>query len=184
MHLLQNRLGKYEFIDLYRHEFPVEMMCKVLAVSRNTYYTWKRHGVSKRVGNKKESLKEGIRKVFEGSRGIYGSYRIAVVLNRQGNKVSRSYVARLMQQMGLRSMISKKFISTTDSRHDNPVAENLLDRKFFTSQIGLAWVSDITYVRLKDQWAYLTVMIDLADRAIVGWSLSDDMTAENTVVKA
>jgi len=89
-----------------------------------------------------------------------------------------------MQQMGIRSRTCKKFIATTDSSHENPVAKNLLDRNFNPSQPGKAWVSDITYVRLKDRWVYLTVILDLADRAVIGWSLSDDMTAEYTVVAA
>jgi len=89
-----------------------------------------------------------------------------------------------MQEMGIKSRTRKKFVATTDSTHNNPVADNVLDRDFEASELGKAWVSDITYVRLKDHWAYLTVMLDLADRAVVGWSLSCDMTAEHTVVAA
>jgi len=73
-----------------------------------------------------------------------------------------------MQQMNIRSRTRKKFIATTDSNHENPVAENVLDRNFSPSQLGKAWVSDITYVRLKDHWVYLTIMLDLADRSVVG----------------
>ena len=86
--------------------------------------------------------------------------------------------------MGIRSRIRKKFVTTTDSRHSNPVAENVLDRNFSTDILGKLWVSDITYIKLNNHWIYLTAIIDLADRAVVGWSLSEDMTTENTVIKA
>ena len=107
-----------------------------------------------------------------------------VELGKRGKVLSRAYIGRLMQEMGIRSRRSRKFVATTDSKHDRPIAPNTLDRDFKTEQLGKVWVSDITYVRLPDGWAYLTTMIDLADRAVVGWSLSRDMTAENTVVRA
>lgn len=159
-------------------------MCKVLRVSRNAYYYWRRRQSATQPESRKQTLKRKIKNVFNESRQIYGSYKITKELNKMGISISRSYVGRLMQQMGIRSRTCKKFIATTDSSHNNPVADNILDRDFKPSQLGKAWASDITYVRLKDHWAYLTVMLDLADRAVVGWSLSCDMTAENTVVAA
>ena len=159
-------------------------MCKVLKVSRNAYYAWRRHREPEVAESHKDILKKHIMEVFEESRQIYGSYKIRIELNKRGISISRPYVARLMQEMGIRSRTRKKFVATTDSRHQNPVAKNLLDRNFDVCELGKAWVSDITYIRLKDKWAYLTIMLDLADRAIVGWSLSPDMTAENTVVSA
>lgn len=86
--------------------------------------------------------------------------------------------------MGLKSVLKRKFIATTDSNHKYPIAQNLLDRKFDSSRIGEKWVSDITYIRVGNQWNYLTTILDLADRKIVGWALSEDMTLENTVYKA
>lgn len=159
-------------------------MCKVLRVSRNAYYSWRRQEQSEGAVSRKELLKRQIMEVFEENRQIYGSYKICIELNKRGISISRPYIARLMQEMGIRSRTCKKFIATTDSKHQNPVAENLLDRNFDVCELGKAWVSDITYVRLKDKWAYLTVVQDLADRAIVGWSLSLDMTTENTVIAA
>ena len=89
-----------------------------------------------------------------------------------------------MKEMGLKSILKIKFIVTTLSKHDNPVAENTLDRDFTSSLLGEKWVSDITYISIGKQWNYLTTIIDLADRKVVGWSLSEDMTTENTVYKA
>lgn len=159
-------------------------MCKVLRVSRNAYYHWRRQYSAGQPEPRKQTLKRQIKAIFEESRQIYGSYRIAIELGNRGISLSRSYVGRLMQQMGIRSRTRKKFIATTDSNHTDPVVDNLLDRNFNPTQLGKAWVTDITYVRLKDHWAYLTIMLDLADRAVVGWSLSCDMSAEGTAVAA
>jgi len=159
-------------------------MCKVLNVSRNAYYYWRRRANSARPESRNQILKRQIEAIFNESRQIYGSQKITVELNMVGISISRSYVGRLMQQMGLHSRTRKRFIATTDSTHSHPVADNVLHRDFSPTELGKAWVSDITYIKVKDHWAYLTVMLDLADRAVVGWSLSGDMIAEHTVVAA
>jgi transposase InsO family protein len=125
-----------------------------------------------------------IRAVFIDSREIYGSYRVQKMLEKESLYYSRSYVAVLMKEMGLRSILKRKFVVTTDSNHSYPISKNILDRKFDSYKIGEKWVSDITYIRVNDDWNYLTTIMDLADRKIVGWSLSEDMTTENTVWKA
>ena len=89
-----------------------------------------------------------------------------------------------MQCEGIRASVIPRFVVTTDSDHDNPIADNLLDRKFDVNELGRAWVSDITYIKVNSDWAYLTTVIDLADRKVIGWSISNDMTTENTVIKA
>ena len=89
-----------------------------------------------------------------------------------------------MKEMGIKSVLKRKFVATTDSNHCFPVATNVLNREFTSVELGQKWVSDITYVRVNDHWNYLTTIIDLADRKIVGWSLSEDMTTDNTVIKA
>jgi transposase InsO family protein len=134
---------------------------------------------------KKEILQKEIKKIFYDNMQVYGSYRVKAELERINIYISRSYVARIMQEMGLKSVICKKFkITTTDSNHGYPIAENILNRNFNVKELGKVWVSDITYIKVAEGWAYLTVVIDLADRKVVGWSLSDDMTFENTVLKA
>lgn len=159
-------------------------MCKHLKVSRNAYYHWK----SNRPGNKKHSRKvvllNEIKRIFEASRQTYGSPRIQVELEKIGYNVSRAYVARLMKEESIRFKPKKRFINTTNSNHDYKIEKNTLDRQFKVEQLGKVWVSDITYIRVNDKWIYLTTMIDLADRQVVGWSLSKDMTYENTVLKA
>ena len=126
-------------------------------------------------------LKTRILELFKESREIYGSYRIMNMLEREGLFYSRSYVGVLMRELGLKSVLKRKFVVTTDSNHTYPIAKNILDRNFESSSIGVKWVSDITYIKVNDDWNYLTTIMDLADRKIVGWSLSEDMTVENTV---
>ena len=138
-------------------------------------------------------LKKHIKEIYDDSKSTYGSPRITAELIKKGIKISRSYVARLMMAMRLKSILAKKFVATTDSKHEHQVANNILERNFEVENIGMVWVSDITtavaaYVRVGNNWNYLTIIIDLADRKVVaawnGWSLSNDMTAENTVLRA
>jgi transposase InsO family protein len=122
--------------------------------------------------------------IYDNSKRTYGSPRIALALKGQGIQVSRNRVARVMKKEGLRSIIGKKFVVTTDSRHNYPVVENLLDRNFKVNGTGKVWVSDITYVRTSQGWLYLTVIIDLGDRKVIGWSLSSSLKTINTTVPA
>ena len=159
-------------------------MCKCMRVSKNAYYNWRKNKNLVRTKNSVILLKERIRSIFEDSKEIYGSCRIQKMLERENLNYCRSYIAILMKEMGLKSVLKRKFVSTTDSKHNFPLAKNELDREFSSSTIGEKWVSDITYIRVNDNWNYLTTIIDLADRKVVGWALSEDMTVQNTVLKA
>jgi transposase InsO family protein len=154
-----------------------------MKVSKNSYYYWFKNKDLIKVKTPKELLKEKIKIVFENSREIYGSYRIQKMLEREGLSYSRSYIALLMKELGLKSVLKRKFVITTDSKHSFPIANNILDRNFNDSELGKKWVSDITYIRVNNDWNYLTTIIDLADRKVVGWTLSEDMTTENTIMK-
>jgi putative transposase len=159
-------------------------MCKYIEVSRNAYYYWLKNKDIVLLKTPKEYLKERIRIIFDQNREIYGSYRIQKKLEREELFYSRSYIGLLMKEMGLKSILKRKFITTTDSNHTFLIAKNELDRNFSSFKLGEKWVSDITYIRVNDDWNYLTTIIDLADRKVVGWSLSEDMTTQNTVMKA
>lgn len=168
----------------YQPEFGVERMCKVFKVSRSGYYDWQgRKPSAREVENHK--ITEEIKRVYKDSKNRYGSPKITDDLVSNGWKVSRPRVARIMRSNGLRSIVSKKFrINTTDSSHGLPVAENILDRDFTASRPAEKWVSDITYVRTSQGWLYLTIIMDLFDRKIVGWALGTEMTTEATVLAA
>jgi len=155
-----------------------------MKVSKNSYYYWFKKKELITIKTPKDLLKEKIKMAFENSREIYGSYRIQKMLEREGLSYSRSYIALLMKELGLKSVLKRKFVITTDSKHSFPIANNILDRNFNDSELGRKWVSDITYIRVNNDWNYLTTIIDLADRKVVGWTLSEDMTTENTIMKA
>lgn len=159
-------------------------MCKSMKVSKNAYYHWFKNKDIVVLKTATVHLKERIKIVFEQSREIYGSCRIQKKPEREGLVYCRSYIGSLMKEMGLRSVLKRKFVNTTDSDHPCSIAANELNREFSSLKPGHKWVSDITYIRVNDDWNYLTTIIDLADRKIVGWSLSEDMTTQNTVMKA
>lgn len=167
----------------YRKEFPVGKMCQVFGVSRSGFYDWLHRLPSER-DNENRMLVFQIRRIHEQSKASYGSPRMTDELKAQGFTPSRQRVARLMKQQGLRAVHAKKFVVTTDSNHNYPVVENKLKRNFTAQRPGQVWVSDITYVKTGQSWLYLTVIIDLYDRKVVGWSQSADMSAANTTVAA
>lgn len=159
-------------------------MCNCMQVSKNAYYTWLRQKDNRISKTSLMYLKARITTIFNKNRQVYGSLRIQKALEREGLSYSRSYIAYLMKQLGLKSVVSKQFkVCTTDSKHGLPVAENVLNRDFTALQLGEKWVSDISYIKVGNQWNYITTILDLADRKIVAWTLSEDMTCENTVYK-
>ena len=157
-------------------------MCKVLEISRSSYYHWLKIG-QRKTKQSFGAAKDKIAKVHRRSKNTYGSPRIADDLQAEGLEISRSTVARLMKEMGLRSKVARKFKATTDSKHGLRVADNLLNRKFTQGRINAAWVSDITYIRIKQKWYYLTTIMDLADRMIIAWTLTGSMDAYSTTVR-
>ena len=158
-------------------------MCKLFKVGKSSYYKWIHRKPSKRQ-IRNTMLKEKVEKVYKDSKGRYGSPRITKELNMQGISVSKVLVAKLMQQLYLRSIVKKRYKVTTNSSHKYPVVENVLNRVFETKIQNAAWVSDITYIATKQNWLYLTTVIDLFDRKVIGWSLSDTMKAVDTVIPA
>ena len=158
-------------------------MCKVFKISRNSYYRGRNNIPSSR-DNENRALLFEIRRIHEQSKASYGSPRITQELKKRGFDVSRARVARLMQQNGIKAVHAKKFVVTTDSKHQYPVVENRLNRNFTARAKAQAWVSDITYIRTMKGWLYLTVIIDLFDRKIVGWALSSSLKANETTIPA
>lgn len=166
-----------------RNLFPVEKMCQVFKVSQSAYYCWKNGGSSIRK-NQEKCLLERIEIIYAKSHKTYGSPRIFSELKTEQISVSRSKVARIMKKHSIRSIHAKKFKVTTDSKHKHPVAENILDRNFHADNKGEKWVSDITYIQTKEGWLYLTSIMDLYDRKVIGWAMSKGMKASETVVPA
>jgi len=164
-------------------KFPVEKMCKMLKVSKSGYYNWLKSGFSKLwLENQKLSLE--IQAIFESSHHSYGSPRIKAELETLGYKVSKPRVARIMKANHLYAIRKRKFKVTTNSKHSYPISPNLLNQNFNVKRKNQVWVSDITYIHTKQGWLYLTVIIDLYHRKIVGWALSENLTKQATIVKA
>jgi transposase InsO family protein len=166
---------RFRFIDEYRRRWPIEVMCRVLLVSRSGYYAWRRRPMSAQA-RRRVMLVEAIRLAHRASRGIYGSPRIHRDLRARGIRCSRHTVARLMRRNLLRSRLKRRFvIRTTDSRHAHPIARNLLQRRFHWEQPNQAWCCDLTYVPTDEGWLYLAVVVDLFSRKVVGWCMADHL---------
>jgi len=159
------------------------MMCKVFRVRKSSYYEWIKSGPSVR-WKENENLLIEIMDIFEDSHKTYGSPRITEELRAKGTKVSRKRVANIMRAADIQARKPKKFVVTTDSRHGYPIVPNVLERRFRATRPGEIWVSDITYVRTRHGWLYLTVIIDIYDRKVIGWSMSNGLSAVETIIPA
>jgi len=166
---------KYACIQRHRAEFPLGLMCRVLAVSRSGYYAWRQRAPSARAqGN--QQLLTAIRAVYTASRRTYGSPRVRAELGAQGWPCGRHRVARLMRAAGLVGQQRRRFRGTTASRHRSPVVGNLLARQFAVPRCDQVWAADLTFVPTDEGWLYLAVVLDLASRRVVGWALHPRLT--------
>lgn len=152
-------------------------MCRVLKVARGGYYAWKKRtgaGHKSKRQTRREELIVRIRQAHQDSRQTYGSPRVFADLKAKAIKVCQNTVAKYMRQEGLQASRPRRFVpTTTDTRHDQPVADNLLDREFTRSEPDSGWVSDITYIATQEGWVYLAVVIDLFSRRVVGHAVDD-----------
>lgn len=157
-------------------------MCQILDITPSGFYRWKKAPLSERK-RENASIKERVKEIFSAHKGMVGSSLVTADLRdeREFSTVSRPRVARLMKEMGLKCKTTRKLVVTTDSKHKQPVAPNLLDRKISTSAPNTAWVSDITYIKVGSKWHYLTVFINLFSRAIVGWDISDSLESKSAI---
>ena len=163
---------KFAFISAEKARYSVSLLCSVLDVSRSGYYAWCTRPPSQRAIEDAE-LAEDIRNIHDSSKQRYGSPRIHEELTANDVRVGRKRVARLMKERGLSARIKQRFVKTTDSKHDFPVAPNLLERDFTADAPNEVWVGDITYLDTREGWLYLAVLIDLYSRRVVGWAMSE-----------
>lgn len=154
------------------------LMCRVQGVSRSGYYCWRGRGMSQRALRREEIALE-VERIHSESREVYGHRKVHEELVEETDIVCcLETVRRIMKEEGLRSKTSRKYVVTTDSSHDQPVADNLLDRDFEADGPNQKWVSDITYIRTLEGWLYLANTIDLWSRRSVGWAMSDTIDAD------
>ncbi|MEB0033259.1 IS3 family transposase, partial [Undibacterium sp. RTI2.1] len=161
--------------QLQKEAIPALQACRVLAVSRSGFYAAQQR-------QKRPATVCGIsvhlQASFTASGSTYGSRRLQTSLRHQGWQVGRYRVRSLMNQHNITPVWKRKFIHTTDSKHDLPVAENILNRQFEPTQPNAAWVADMTYIRTRSGWLYLAAVLDLYSRKIVGWAMAPNMEAE------
>jgi len=162
-------------LQLHKKAITVERLCHVLGVSRSGYYGCRQRG---KLVPKACLVSTVLKAEFAASGRVYGSRRLGAVLRAQGLRVGRHRVRRLMRENELRAVWRRKSVHTTDSGHALPVSDNLLARRFNPSGPNQAWVSDITYIRMRSGWLYLAVVLDLYARKVVGWAMAPTMPAE------
>jgi putative transposase len=158
-----------------REEFPVELMCEVLEVSKSGYFDWRRRD-SRPEESRTNALLRKIEQIHLGSRKSYGSPRVYRALKGLGERCSKSTIERLMRENGIRSKVKRKYKATTDSNHRLPVAPNRVKRDFTAVAPNRLWCTDITYLWTEEGWLYLAAIIDVFSRKIVGWAMKDRLT--------
>jgi len=164
----------YKLVDQWQQKAAVSQACRVLDVSRSGYYAARARVKTPVVCADTVHIKAA----FNASKRSYGSRRLVTALQAQSINLGRYKVRRLMREADLKPVWKKKFVSTTDSKHDLPVAENILNRQFNPAKPNQAWTSDITYIRTRSGWLYLAVVMDLYSRKIIGWAMSPTMHTE------
>lgn len=167
-------MSRYELIAAERAEAPVTHLCAMLDVTRAGFYAWLDGRSSKRALSDCE-LGAAIEEVHAESRATYGSPRVHAKLRKDGLRVSRKRVARLMRVRGLRGKRRRRWTTTTVTDSAHAAAPNLLDRNFHVDAPDRVWAGDITYIPTRQGWLYLAVILDLHSRRVVGWSMSDSL---------
>ncbi len=176
---------RFKFIEDHRKRWPVQTMCRLLKVSSSGFYQWSKDqrrqtelaGAREQRATRLLTLIKAIHAQHKG----YGSPRIHRELLAHGEPCNIKTVARLMRQACIAARCKRRFVTTTDSRHSLPVAENLLDRNFTAQEPNQKWVADTTYIDTRTGWIYLTTILDLFSRRIVGWKISDRIDAQLAV---
>jgi len=148
--------------------FSLKALCQGLQISRSGFFAWR-----KRDRQATSPVDLAVKAAFEIHKGRAGAPCLTGDVDALGIKVSERTVGRSLSRQGLRCKHKRKFKHTTDSNHQLPIAENLLNRNFTTSKPNEVWVGDITYLWTSEGWLYLATMIDLFSRQIVGWQMSN-----------
>jgi transposase InsO family protein len=170
----------FRFIEEHRCRWSLRLLCRTLEVSPAGYYAWRERPTSARQ-QRRDTLAVEIRSIHAEVKARYGSPRIHAELIARGRDCCVNTVAKLMREAGIAAKTARKFRCTTDSNHDLPVADNLLDRQFDPASPNASWVADITYVPTREGWLYLAIVEDLYSRRVVGWSMADHLESRLVV---
>lgn len=165
---------KFAFVEDHKSTWPIDRICAMLQVTTSGFYAWRRRPNAQRF-ERDGRERQALRAVFEAYRGIYGSPRICYEMRAMGYRINHKRVERLMREMGLSAQPPPRFVRTTDSDHEDPIAPNLLGQDFSAEKPDQKWVGDITYIPTREGWLFLAVVIDLFSRRVVGWSFGDSL---------
>jgi putative transposase len=171
---------KYQFIKDNSQNYPVSLQCKVMEIKRCGYYHWqKRRCTQRRIEEDKFLVL--LKRHYQLSKGRYGLLRLVKSIRKEGTLVNKKRIYRLMKKHGIFSRTKKKFKVTTKQKAGAGFIENLLNGRFQAAGNNQIWTSDITYIRTKQGWMYLAVVLDIYNRKIIGWSLSQRPSADLVV---
>ncbi len=165
------------FVDAHRDRFGVEPVCRELQIAPSSYYARKTRPPSAR-SLRDASLRGEIRRVFDSNYGVYGADKVWASLNREGTRVARCTVERLMREMGIQGARRGKTRRTTLRDQTAAKPADLVDRQFAASRPNELWVADLTYVRSYSGWVYVAFVIDVHSRFIVGWQASTSLRSD------
>lgn len=169
---------RYAWIDQQRDCYPLKLLCRVLQVSRSGYYAWRGRAPSV-TAQRRQQIGQAAQESHRDSHGTYGYRRVhRDLVDDQQLACCRETVRRVMAELGLWGRHKRRFLKTTDSNHEEPIATNRLERDFTATRPDQKWLADITYIRLTEGWLYLAVVLDCFSRRVVGWSLSRRIDAE------
>lgn len=173
---------KYGVIEQMRQDYPVPPMCRVLGVSVSGYYAWRKREPSERT-QQEPRLEAEVLAAHQRTRESFGPERLQQHLEERGVRIGVHRIRRLRRKLGLRCKQKRRFKATTNSKHDLPVAPNLLNQDFSVTAPNQAWCGDITYIATDEGWLYLAGLKDLYSGEIVGYAMSERMT-KNLVMQA
>ncbi|MGI2106527.1 MULTISPECIES: IS3 family transposase [unclassified Shewanella] len=176
--LCQRNEIKYAFIAQNKKIWPVILMCHVLGVKNNNYYSYQKRKSQAPVDTEHQEMLQWVKNIAEFSDNTYGQRRIRKALNSLDYPVGRKKTAQLMKEANVWVRYKKKYKATTNSDHKKPIYDNELKQDFDVQRANQAWVQDITYIWTSEGWLYLAVVIDLYSRKVVGWSMGSRMKAQ------
>ena len=165
---------KYRFIDGQKGKPSVRALCHAMRVSESGYYSWRaRVGVQdRRTPSNEREVRSAIARIHRKSRRRYGRPRICEELRREGFRVGSERVRRIMRELSLEGRSGRLRSSNAPKLGRRSASPNLINRNFDIERCGHVWVGDITQVRVKGNWHYLAVVINLSSRRVVGWNVS------------
>jgi putative transposase len=163
---------KFAFIRAEKALYPIAVLCRVLGVSRSGFHAWHQRPQAPRVGAD-ALLAAQVASIHKRSRSTYGSPRVHAELRAKGVRVGEKRVERLMRENGLEARRKRRFRRTTDSRHSDPIAPNVVAREFEATEPNRTWVTDVTAIWTAEGWLYLAVLLDLYSRRVVAWAASE-----------